>query len=170
VKSLVNGAIVCATGFVLLLGGGSTFALWNDSESVAPATAISAGDLTLTPNADGVWRQSDGTLIDPITYRIVPGSTIEFTRTLTVSAVGDGIEAVLGHTALTGTGTLAPLVTTSLTATSPSAVVDGSTLRFTEGTSTVTVKLTVHFPASATTGQKGTLNLGQVTFTLTQLP
>jgi alternate signal-mediated exported protein len=168
-KTLLNGAIVCATGFVLLLGGGGTFALWNDSETVTSATTISAGDLTLTPNADGVWRESDGTLIDPITYRIVPGSTIEFTRTLTVSAIGDGLQAQLGHSALTGSGTLAPLVTTSLSATSPTAVVDGSMLRFDSGTSTVTVKLTVHFPATASGGQRGTLNLSQVTFTLTQL-
>jgi alternate signal-mediated exported protein len=168
-KTLLNGAIVCATGLALLLGGGGTFALWNDSETVASATTITAGDLALTPNADGVWRKSDGTLIDPITYRIVPGSTIEFTRTLTVSAVGDGIRAQLGHSALTGTGTLAPLVTTNLSATSPTAVVDGSTLRFNAGTSTVNVKLTVHFPATATAGQRGTLDLSQVTFTLTQL-
>ncbi|MFC0681216.1 alternate-type signal peptide domain-containing protein [Lysobacter korlensis] len=168
-KTLLSGAIVCATGLVLLLGGGSTFALWNDTETVVPAKTITAGDLSVIPNADGVWRESDGTLIDPITYRIVPGSTIEFTRTLTVSVVGDGLQAVLGHSSLTGTGILAPLVTTNLSATSPSAVVDGSTLRFNAGTATVDVKLTVHFPASATAGQRGTLDLGQVTFTLTQL-
>lgn len=168
-KTLLNGAIVCATGMILLLGGGGTLALWNDSATVVPAKTITAGDLAVTPNADGVWRESDGTVLDPITYRIVPGSTIEFTRTLTVSAVGDGLQAVLGHSPLTGTGVLAPLVATSISATSPSAVVDGSTLRFDAGTSTVDVKLTVHFPAEATTGQRGTLDLGQVTFTLTQL-
>ncbi len=168
-NTVLNGAIVCATGLVILLSGGSTFALWNESATVTPAKTITAGELTLTPNADGVWRTADGTVIDPITYRIVPGSTIEFTRTLTVTAVGDGLQAVLGHSPLTGSGTLAPLVTTNIAASSPTATFDGSALRFGTGTSTVHVKLTVHFPKDATAGQRGTLDLSQVTFTLTQL-
>ena len=166
-NKLVKGSIAGAAGIALLLGGAGTFALWNSTATLSAQT-ITAGTLSLTANSDGVWKKLDGTVINPTTFRIVPGTTLEYTQTLTVSAVGDGLKADLTYSGLTGSGHLDALVTKTLAVTSPSATVDGSTLKFNAGTSTVNQKVTVAFPSTATTGQSETLNLSAVTFTLTQ--
>jgi alternate signal-mediated exported protein len=164
---LVKGSIAGAAGIALLLGGAGTFALWNATATVSAQT-ITAGTLTLTANADGVWKKLDGTTITASSYRIVPGTTLIFTQTLTVNAVGDGLTADLTHSGFTGSNTLDPLVTKTLEVTSATATVSGSTLKFTPGSSTVNVKLTVVFPQEATTGQNAVLDLSALAFTLTQ--
>jgi alternate signal-mediated exported protein len=167
-NKLVKGSIAGAAGIALLLGGAGTFALWNSTATLSAQT-ITAGTLSLTANGNGVWKQGT-TTIDPVSYRIIPGTTLEYTQTLTVNAVGDGLKANLTYSGLTATGNLDSLVTKTLavTSTSPNATVSGSTIAFTPGTSTVDVKITVTFPSTATTGQNQTLNLNAVTFTLTQ--
>jgi alternate signal-mediated exported protein len=165
-NKLVKGSIAGAAGIALLLGGAGTFALWNATATVSAQT-ITAGTLTLTANTDGVWKQGT-TTITPSSYRIIPGSTLVFTQTLTVNAVGDGLTADLTHSGFTGSNTLDPLVTKTLEVTSTTATVSGSTLKFTPGTSTVNVKFTVVFPEEETTGQSGVLDLSALNFTLTQ--
>jgi alternate signal-mediated exported protein len=165
-NKLVKGALAGAAGIALLLGGAGTFALWNSSATVS-APSITAGNLSLTANADGVWKQ-DGVTITPSTYRIIPGTTLEFTQTLTVNAVGNGLTADLTYSGMTGSNSLDPLVTKTLAVTSATATVVGNTLKFTPGVSTVNVKFTVVFPQSATAGQSGVLDLSALNFTLTQ--
>lgn len=165
-SKLVRGSIAGAAGIALLLGGAGTFALWNATASVS-AQAITAGTLNLTANADGVWKK-DGTPITASTYRIIPGTTLVFTQTLTVSAVGDGLTADLTHNGLSSTNSLAAVTIETLEVASPTATVNGSTLKFTAGTSTVDVKLTVVFPEEATTGKNAVLDLSALNFTLTQ--
>ena len=167
-NKLVKGSIAGAAGIALLLGGAGTFALWNSTVSV-PAQSIAAGNLELTANTAGVWTK-DGVAINPTTYRIIPGTTLEYNQTLTVNAVGDGLKANLTYSGLTATGGLDPLITKTLAVTSAStnATVNGTTIAFTPGTAKVNVKITVSFPQSATAGQNQTLNLNAVNFTLTQ--
>ena len=171
-NKLVKGSIAGAAGIALLLGGAGTFALWNSTASISSQT-ITAGQLSLTANGNGVWK--DGTTtIDPLNYRIIPGKTLVYTQSLAVNAVGDGIKADLTYSGLTATGTnsLDTLITKTLEVTSPTATVAGSTLKFAAGASTVNVKITVVFPDTVTgnAGQNGTLNLNGITFTLTQTP
>jgi alternate signal-mediated exported protein len=165
-NKLVKGSIAGAAGIALLLGGAGTFAVWNDTASLSAET-ITAGSLTLDSNNNGVWTK-DGVAINPVTYRIIPGTTLEYTQTLSVNAVGNGIKADLSYSGLTATGDLDALVTKTMAVTSSTATVNGSTLRFNAGASTVNVKITVTFPQAATAGQNGTLDLSDVTFTLTQ--
>jgi alternate signal-mediated exported protein len=165
-NKLVKGSIAGAAGIALLLGGAGTFALWNATATVSAQT-ITAGTLSLTANANGVWTQ-DGTPITASTYRIIPGTKLIFTQTLTVNAVGDGLKADLTYSGFTGSNTLAPITEEMLEVTSTTATVAGSTLRFTPGTSTVNVKLTVAFPPTVETGQNAVLDLSALNFTLTQ--
>ncbi|MFC0682298.1 alternate-type signal peptide domain-containing protein [Lysobacter korlensis] len=167
-NKLVKGSIAGAAGIALLLGGAGTFALWNSTVAL-PAHTITAGNLSLVNDLNGVWTK-DGVAINPTSYRIVPGTTLEYNQTLTVNAVGDGLKANLTYSGLTATGNLDALITKTLAVSSAStnATVNGSTIAFTPGTAKVNVKITVSFPASATTGQNETLNLNAVTFTLTQ--
>jgi alternate signal-mediated exported protein len=169
-KKLLAGAIAGTVGLALLLGGAGTFALWSSTATVS-SPAITAGDLQLTSNANGVWKDG-ATTIDPATFLIVPGKVLTYTQTLTVLAKGDGIKADLTASNLTGSGTLSTLTTNTLSiapvaATGISAT--GQTINVTAaGTYTVNVTMTVTFNSGATTGQNGTLNLSGVTFTLAQ--
>jgi alternate signal-mediated exported protein len=165
-NKLVKGSIAGAAGIALLLGGAGTFALWNSTATVNAQT-ITAGSLSLVANHDGVWKQGTAT-ITPATYKIVPGTTLEFTQTLTVTAVGDGLKANLTHSGLTPAGGLSNLTKETLSVTSSAATIDGNTMKFNAGTSTVNVKVTVEFPADSTGGQTESLNLSAITFTLTQ--
>jgi alternate signal-mediated exported protein len=165
-NKLVKGSIAGAAGIALLLGGAGTFALWNSTASISSQT-ITAGTLSLTANANGIWKNG-ATTIDPATFKIIPGTTLVYTQTLTVNAVGDGLTADLTYSGLTSAGTLDALVSKTLQVSSTTATVSGSTLKFTPGVSTVDVKITVVFPQAVETGQNGTLNLSGVNFTLTQ--
>jgi len=169
-NKLVKASIAAAAGTALLLGGAGTFALWNSSATVN-AGSITAGTLALTANTDGVWKNGT-TTIDPTTYRIVPGTTLTFTQTLAITATGDSLSAALTNSGITGSGTLASLVTTAMTVTSSSSnvTVSGSTVTVASAATPAAVKVTVtvSLPSTATTGQGGVLNLSALTFTLTQ--
>ncbi len=167
-NKILKGTIAGAAGIALLLGGAGTFALWNTGANVANQT-ITAGRLTLTANNDGVWKNGTTTITNIGDYRIVPGQTLTFTQTLTVSAIGDGIKANLTHSGLNATGALATYTNETLEVTSTTATVDASTLKFNAGTHTVNVKYTVTFPdVDGTLGQNEQLNLAALTFTLQQ--
>jgi alternate signal-mediated exported protein len=170
-NKLVKGAIAGAAGIALLLGGAGTFALWNSSATLT-APSITAGTLSLTANNDGVWKTLAGGAWTPGTDKIIPGSTLVFTQTLTVNAVGNGLKADLTYSGMTGSGGLDTYVTKTLQITSSTATVTGNTLSFAPGTSTVNVKMTVVFPSTVTgsQGQNATLDLSALTFTLTQTP
>jgi alternate signal-mediated exported protein len=172
-NKIVKGSIAGAAGIALLLGGAGTFALWNSSTTVN-AQSIQSGSLSIVPaTVNGVWTAANGSVIDPTTYRIIPGQTLTFTQALTVNAVGNGIKANLTWSGLTPSGTLNPAVTTALAVTSPStstATVNGSNVVLTAGTSTINVALTVTFPdtTTGTNGMNSTLDLSTLTFTLAQ--
>ncbi|BDZ46070.1 alternate-type signal peptide domain-containing protein [Naasia aerilata] len=170
-NKLVKGAIAGAAGIALLLGGAGTFALWNSSATLS-APSISAGTLALTSNNNGVWKKLDGSAWTAATDKIIPGTTLVYTQTLTVNAVGNGLKADLTYSGMTGSGALDTYITKTLEVTSATATVTGSTLSFTPGTSTVNVKLTVVFPSTVTgtQGQSAQLDLSALTFTLTQTP
>ncbi|THG31867.1 alternate-type signal peptide domain-containing protein [Naasia lichenicola] len=169
---IVKGSIAGVIGIALLTGGAGTFALWNSTASVSAGT-ITAGNLALVANTDGVWKDGS-TTITPATYKIIPGKTLTYTQTLKVTAVGDGLSANLTVSSLTATGTnsLNTLITPSLAVTSASSnvTVSGSTITVTSSATDATVLATVTltFPSTATAGQLGTINLSSLTFTLTQ--
>jgi alternate signal-mediated exported protein len=97
-KKMTKGAIVTGLGVALLLGGGGTLAVWNDSAD-STAGGIVAGDLELTDQETGVWRSdvTGATISDIGSYRVVPGETLTYTQDLTVKLTGDQMVATLDH-------------------------------------------------------------------------
>jgi alternate signal-mediated exported protein len=178
-NKIVSGAVAGAAGIVLLLGGAGSFALWNANATVA-ASSVSAGNLALAADTTGVWTDitnpSTPKVIDPATYRIVPGNVLQYKSALTVTATGDSLAADLTYNPLSisGDAALKAAVTTKLDVTSTDASITAGTAAntFTVKPSTaaskVNVVLTVTFPSSATTGQNGTLSFDKLAFTLTQ--
>ena len=94
-NKLLVSAIAGAAGLTLLLGGAGTFALWNSSATL-PGGTITAGTLLVTDNApaNGVWR-SGTTVIALSNYRIVPGDTLTYTKSVDITAIGDNLVATL---------------------------------------------------------------------------
>ncbi|WIB76677.1 alternate-type signal peptide domain-containing protein [Curtobacterium sp. MCPF17_002] len=178
---IVTGAIAGAAGVALLLGGAGTFALWNASASTA-ASSVSSGSLTLSANNDGAWTDitnGRSATINPASALMVPGNTYQFTQTLTIGASGQDLKANLTYAnqSITGDAALLAATTKTLAVSSSSASVVQSTasgasntfvVSPSASTSTVKVVFTIGLPASATTGQGGTLNVGALAFTLTQ--
>jgi alternate signal-mediated exported protein len=177
-NKLIKGAIACAAGIALLLGGAGTFALWN-STAAAGAGHIKSGTLSLAAPTAGAWANittgAPVAIADIDDFRMVPGNVLQFTQTLAVNATGDDLTADLTYDPLsiTGTAALKSALVPTLTATASGAgIVSAGTNAFTvtpsASSATVTVVLTVELPESVTTGQGGTVNLGGLTFTLTQ--
>jgi alternate signal-mediated exported protein len=176
---IVTGAIAGAAGVALLLGGAGTFALWNANASTA-ATAVSSGTLTLSAANDGAWTDitnGRSTAINPASVLMVPGNKYQFTQTLAIGATGQDLKANLTYAtqSITGDAALVAATTKTLAVTSSSAAVVQSTANAntfvvspSSATSTVKVVFTIELPATATTGQNGTVNVGALAFTLTQ--
>ncbi|MGW9402452.1 alternate-type signal peptide domain-containing protein [Arthrobacter sp. NPDC055585] len=93
---MAKGALATGVGVALLLGGGGTLAVWNDTAN-AQAGTIAAGTLDLKEPAKGTWTSNiSGTVVDITTYKIVPGETLTYTQQLDVTLVGDQMKATLG--------------------------------------------------------------------------
>ncbi|MFZ3454184.1 alternate-type signal peptide domain-containing protein [Arthrobacter sp. 7Tela_A1] len=94
---MAKGALATGVGVALMLGGGGTLAIWNDTET-AFAGNIAAGNLDISA-ANGVWMKADGTVIkDFAAYRIVPGETLRFEQALDITLEGEELKATLAPT------------------------------------------------------------------------
>ncbi|QIK63107.1 alternate-type signal peptide domain-containing protein [Leucobacter viscericola] len=154
-NKLTKGAIATGIGTALLLGGGTTLALWNDAVNVGSSQEISSGVLTLDAS-DGVWSSSPNLW--------VPGDSFTYTTGVSIVAQGDNLaselkidpSSVTGDAALlaaldysitvdevTG-GTLTP-ISDAVYSVNPDDPNSGTPI-----TATVTVK--VDFPADVVTG------------------
>jgi alternate signal-mediated exported protein len=172
-NKLVKAGIAGVVGTTLLLGGAGSFALWNTSAAVAPAS-ITAGSLTLNALGTGAWQYGSQT-INATTFRMVPGDTLTFTQSLQLTAVGDHLTATLAYTGLTAsTPGLGDLLQKSVSVTSSSAGVTTSngviTVAGPNTTATALVTVTVTLPTTITgnSGQGTVLDLSSGAFTLTQ--
>ncbi|UFU03293.1 alternate-type signal peptide domain-containing protein [Ruania suaedae] len=110
-KKTTTGLLAGAAGAALLLGG-TTFALWSDSEDIDGGT-ITAGTLDVALLGDPVWedisedRTDAGHEIDLSTFRIVPGDVIQGRYAVDVALQGENMVAAFGITGDEGqTGTL----------------------------------------------------------------
>lgn len=189
-NKLAKGAIAGAAGIVLLLGGAGTFAFWNSSAGVSGGTVVAGNLQVVNDGTAGVWEDQTGATIDIANYRIVPGDVLTYTDDLTVTAVGDHLQATLalGPNSVTPSdgGTSGPDYDLAQ-ALQKTAVLDASGAGIT-GTSpgpytvapgttpvvrTVTVTVTLTFP-QGTAGQYNSTKLGSVDLsnmdvTLTQI-
>ena len=170
-NKLTKGTIAGAAGVLLLLGGAGTFALWNDSANINGGT-ISSGELSFDSTTPGVWEDvSYDTLppvvIDPATFLMVPGDTVEYAQDVTLNATGDNLLANFGYTSTGSTiptgFTVAVTVEDSLgvPVTGPIPVVDGATY---------SVAITVDLPLAAdNTTQLQDVILSNIQLTVTQV-
>ncbi|WP_181032371.1 alternate-type signal peptide domain-containing protein [Arthrobacter sp. ZGTC212] len=96
---MAKGALAIGVGAALLLGGGGTLAIWNDSETTAGGSIV-AGDLQLTQvvGGEGKWTNAAGTEIKLADYRVVPGDVLTYTQKLNVKLTGDLMTARLTMT------------------------------------------------------------------------
>ncbi|MEW1982393.1 alternate-type signal peptide domain-containing protein [Citricoccus sp. NPDC079358] len=113
-KKMTKGAIVTGLGVALLLGGGGTLAVWNDSvESNAGTLASGNLDLEAKP---GVWTNGQGEKITVESYRVVPGEMLTYTQVVNPTLDGDKLQATLE---VTGVETLKAHNSKNITVTEP---------------------------------------------------
>jgi alternate signal-mediated exported protein len=172
-KKSTKGAFAAGTAAVLLLGGVGTLAYWSDSETIT-GTTVGSGQLDLLLLACDDWQldATGGTGLDLGTREIVPGDSLTKTCTYTLTAEGDHLEASLGITTPSWTGTLADKVDTTADFTvGLDPVTPGTPYTFEDGSpKTVTAAFTVDFPFGTedNTSQDLTATLGDITMTVTQ--
>ncbi|WP_167139200.1 alternate-type signal peptide domain-containing protein [Diaminobutyricimonas sp. TR449] len=166
-NKLVKGSIAGAAGIALLLGGASTFALWNANATVAVGS-IEAGTLALKSNTDGGWTKD-------ITAW-VPGDSDTYTETFVINAVGDNLQAELSADfALpvnTAGVTAVPTFVVTPIGTAPAATLSGGVYTLGNGSYDVTLSLAVNFAAGAVgdnSSQGATVTLGDVEVLLNQV-
>ncbi|MFC7359738.1 alternate-type signal peptide domain-containing protein [Nocardioides astragali] len=96
-----KAACAATAAAVLLLGGASTMASWNDSKTIAGG-AIKSGSLSLTQETGQTctaWTldgAGGGGAFVPGTTLVVPGDVITRTCTYTVNATGEHLAATVG--------------------------------------------------------------------------
>lgn len=94
-------ALVAGAAGLVLLTGGTTFALWSQSSTV-PGGSISSGSLGVVSSGGLAWADTSADVTDgPVaipdlsSFAIVPGDTILAAQPLTLSLTGNDIEANL---------------------------------------------------------------------------
>lgn len=170
--------IAVGAGVVLLSAAGGSFAQWSDSKEVSPGV-ITAGHLNMSVdtgswfNTKGTEDRGDDSAIDPSSFRMVPGDTVEYRATVRPDLVGDTLKADLATELRTVTGTLASFVTTGSSldgATGPVEITPQDTRS--GKTYNAVVKVAMPFGAGATTapagGEDATLDLSTLKITLVQ--
>ncbi|MBP2374097.1 alternate-type signal peptide domain-containing protein [Paeniglutamicibacter psychrophenolicus] len=90
---MTKGALATGLGIALLIGGGSTLAVWN-VEATAHAGTITSGNMTLKAGT-GTWENAAGTDVVLSTYKVVPGDKLTLTQPVEVTLEGDLMEAEL---------------------------------------------------------------------------
>lgn len=175
-----KGAVAAGGAAVLLLGGLGSFALWQDSTTTDGGTIMS-GELSIEQVGEPVWRETSGDVntarvIDPATYRIVPGDTIEFTSEYSILAEGDNLIANLSADTATITGDAdlrAAIGTPTVTATSGDTTLptDGTAAIISSEDQNVQVQVTFTFDEDTTdqVAQNQSLNLENFTLDLNQV-
>ncbi|CAD5994909.1 alternate-type signal peptide domain-containing protein [Agreia sp. COWG] len=189
-NKILKGTIAGAAGITLLLGGASTFALWNSSASTSGGNIV-AGDLAVNSSPTvASWSINGGTARSDLTgFVAVPGDVITYTKVMSITAKGDNLKANLtvdpaSIKAVSSTApadvALANYLTSNavLTATGDGISTGPAPYTVTAGAAgvsqNVTVSVTITFPKSTTPGfenstKLGSANLQALAVTLTQL-
>ena len=166
-NKVVVGSLAGAAGFVLLLGGAGTFALWNDN-ATANLGEVTTGSLTLNSDAPGVWEAGTPRLW-------VPGDSSTFTESYTITGTGDDLTAVLsGNYSLVAEPGVTALFTFVVKDKSGDLVVADTaatnSYNFTPELSPYSAVATVDvsFDATGRVAQKKSIDLGTVQVSLQQ--
>lgn len=101
-KKTTKGALAIGAGVVLLIGGGGSLAVWNQSVG-SEAGTLQAGNLALTAG-QGTWTDAEGQAVDLASYRVVPGDTLTYSQPIGVVLEGDNLKAELTSTGVAESG------------------------------------------------------------------
>jgi alternate signal-mediated exported protein len=189
-NKILKGTIAGAAGITLLLGGASTFALWNSSASASGGTIV-AGDLAVNAGSTAAtWSINGGSPRADLTgFVAVPGDVITYTKVMSITAKGDDLRANLtvDPASIKPVSSKAPADVALATYLTSNAVLTATGTGISSGsapytitadaagvTHDVTVSVTITFPKSTTPGfendtQLGSVNLEALAVTLTQL-
>lgn len=165
-----KGAIAAGAAGILLAGGAGTFALWSESGSIN-AGAVSTGKLDLAVGT-GEWSEATaGSISDIADFKMVPGDTLTYTTTVTITAEGDNLSGTLGvnDSTLADVGNIA--VSMSTTPGFNPGLTDAGNGSFTfeaAGTYTIDVEVTVAFDAAAEQQETATVDPSAISLTLEQ--
>jgi len=188
-NKFTKGAIATGAAIVLLLGGAGTFALWNDSASVAGGS-ITSGVLKFdtTYNGQRAWLDSSTDVIgstssswatilplaathpiaDISTFRTVPGDRIALVESVKILATGNNLVASFGYTAagasLPGGATVQTIVLDST-----GTPVAGPVTVHNNDTFTVIVAFSFSSSVTGTNLQNTAFPFGNVAATVTQV-
>lgn len=181
-NKVTKGTLAAAAAGVLLLGGAGTYATWSDEESLDAGT-VSTGVLDLEVES-GTWAQGTTHINEISEFQMVPGDTLTYAATATVTAEGDNLKGTLALaddlTAVAGSDDASQYLTVELvqpaysgiTGTNPNnrlAVAPDGTISFSKAdTYQIPLKVTVTLDADAQNAQDLDVDLGQVKLTLTQ--
>lgn len=98
-NKIAKAGIAAGIAGLLLLGGGTTWALWQDNK-IVDAGQVSTGQLKLALGAAGSWKDVSADVtgapaIDLTTFKLAPGDTIKFSQSVTISADGKNLKGTL---------------------------------------------------------------------------
>lgn len=150
-NKLIKGSIAGAAGIALLLGGAGTLAYWNDSATLASAGTVSSGELDIASTTTGAWTGLPANT-SIANFKMVPGDSITYTETFTVTATGDNIKAELTAT-VPGSGQAGINVVPSYTVTKnggSTVTPVGNVYNLTQGVYTVIASVNVNIPFGTT--------------------
>jgi alternate signal-mediated exported protein len=195
-NKLTKGAIAGAAGIALLLGGAGTFALWNTSIGTGTGN-VSTGTMKFNASTVGTSPWTDVSVpASPVVLTsaptIVPGDTVTYTQTVSVTGIGTNLRAQLGLdqsalglptdlTTAVSPATLSPItVSMSAVKLAGDAGLSGAgttlspyiiTPSATGGTTTFTVVVTVKFDSlvAGVAGQGESVALSNAKFQLLQV-
>lgn len=177
--STKKSVVAAGLGVLLLTGVGGSFAMWSESQTVDAGT-VTAGHLDMTVSA-GTWYDTLGTTattddveIDPSTFLMVPGDTLEYRATIDPDLVGDNLEASLTADLSTASGALADFVDVGATlggaesqVLTPASTAAGETFE-------AVVRVAMPYGAGTVTdpdgGEDTSLDLTSLTISLVQTP
>lgn len=191
-NKFAKGGIAAGVGVVLLLGGGGTFALWNDAANLDGGTIVS-GRLALNDTSfQGAWYRYDASktsLADytsplPADYKIVPGDELVYVgKGLGLTAEGGRLafQVSVNLDQVTGQDAAFTVDQSYLggvqEVTAPAPVLPapvGGTYTVTTANGQINATLDagvkVTFAADGTDAQNATLDLAAATVKVTQVP
>ncbi|MFT4294496.1 MAG: alternate-type signal peptide domain-containing protein [Micropruina sp.] len=194
-KKTTKGVIASGVAVVLLLGGGSTLAYWNDSANLGGSNTITAGTLTVVANGTPAWniQHTSGAMTavpDINVVRVVPGDVLTYTVPATITARGQNLRfqvGLAGGSIAAAGGNAADAALAGRLANSAVFAVTGATPVGTGGdtfehknnasgnyTATITATITWPFgaagsPAQDNPAKTGAVNLSNFALTVTQV-
>ncbi|MBF4993000.1 alternate-type signal peptide domain-containing protein [Arthrobacter gandavensis] len=166
---MAKGALATGVGVALLLGGGGTLAIWNDTANANTGNIV-AGNMDINAGT-AVWMKADGSVIENFaSYRIVPGETLRFEQPVSISLTGDELKATLSPDYSKLSDGFRNQLTYSYSIVQDGKVLNPGTVLTEDNNGTATVTATVTFKSTAgNESMNYTQDLSSIKYVLQQI-